>query len=189
LAAVRLAVIDLKMSTRLQEAVSRASARVGVNGGFFGVDGAPIGLAVSGGVALSDLAPDLSGGVLWVRDGIGHLTAAEEYREVTVDFAIQCRPRLVVDGKNNIRSDDGRRARRTVLCLRQEGRTLELAVAPDAPGPTLYELANELLRLGCRDALNLDGGPSTSWAWGDAKHGGAVVPLAPVRHAVVVIDR
>jgi hypothetical protein len=89
----------------------------------------------------------------------------------------------------NIRSDDGRRAPRTAICLRSSGRSIELDTASgdgDDPGPTLRELASELADLGCEEALNLDGGPSTGRA---AREDGGISfdpPMAAVRHAVVV---
>jgi uncharacterized protein YigE (DUF2233 family) len=188
---VTLRIADLHMSKRLDDVLTKSAAAVVVNGGFFGEDGEPVGLAVSEGRPLGRFSPQMSGGVLWVRDDVGHLSATEDYRETAVDFAVQCRPRLVVASRVNIRSDDGRRAARTALCLRDGGRTIELATARgdhgDA-GPTLFELAGELLAEGCEDALNLDGGPSTAWAAAAGADGGVVFspPVAPVRHAVVV---
>lgn len=182
-----LGILDIHMSSRLDDVQRTTSARLVVNGGFFDLDGAPLGLAVSKGVPLAPFRPTLSGGVLWTRGGVGHLTATEEYNETTVDFAIQCRPRLVVGSRLNIRSDDGRRAERTALCLRDGGHTLQVIVAlGERGGPTLYELADELVAVGCEEALNLDGGPSTGWvAAGD---GGLdyLAPRGAVRHAVVV---
>ena len=122
---------------------------------------------------------------------MGHLSPTEEYGERSVDFAVQCRPRLVVGSRVNIRSDDGRRAARTALCLRDAGRTIELASARDNGdgGPTLFQLAAELLAEGCEEALNLDGGPSTAWASVN-DHGTVFIPpVAPVRHAIVVRRR
>jgi hypothetical protein len=114
-----------------------------------------------------------------VRDGRAHLFEAESYvHDPATDFAVQCRPRLVVDGHNNLASDTGRRAARTALCLRDAGQMLDLVVVPaeqDA-GPTLYELAEALIAHGCHDALNLDGGPSTGAFWNDPSGSGALAP-------------
>jgi uncharacterized protein YigE (DUF2233 family) len=188
-AKVRLAIEDVRMSRGLDEALLRTSAILAVNGGFFDSRGNPLGLAISEGKTLSRFSQEMSGGVLWTRDGVAHLSATEDYEAGAVDFAIQCRPRLVVDSRVNIRSDDGRRAPRTAICLRSSGKTIEFEIAKGEhgdPGPTLLELATELAGLGCEEALNLDGGPSTGWA---ARVEGGVssdLPLAPVRHAVVV---
>jgi hypothetical protein len=189
LSRTRLAIEDVHMSTRFDDVLARTGATLVVNGGFFDPRGHPIGLAVSDGKVLSDFSPGMSGGVLWIRDGVAHLTATEDYRTGAVDFAVQCRPRLVVGSRVNIRSDDGRRAPRTAICIRSSGQSLELDMAGDDgddAGPTLRELASELADSGCEEALNLDGGPSTGWA---AREEGGLSfdpPRGPVRHAVVV---
>ncbi len=191
-AGVRVRILDLGDSGAFRpaiEALPAATFLVAVNGGFF--DGArrPVGLAVSEGRAFSPLDRALGGGVVWLRDKHLRLSAAETFDEQGVDFAVQARPRLVVDGQVNIRRDDGRRAARMALCLRDGGRTLELVhrVADDASaGPTLFELAHELVACGCEGALNLDGGPSVGWA---EQVGGAlelVEPRTPIRHAIVI---
>lgn len=159
---VTLAIEDLHMSTHLDDVARASAAAAVINGGFFDPEGEPLGLAVSSGVRLAPLRPALSGGVLWIRDGVAHLSATEDYRESVVDFAIQCRPRLVVGSHVNIRSDDGRRAERTAICLQDGGKTVEVLIAENAgTGPTLFQLAQELQSSGCEEALNLDGGPST----------------------------
>ena len=191
LASARFAIEDVHMSTRFDQVLARSSARLVVNGGFFAPDGGPVGLAISEGKTLGRFSPDMSGGVLWIRGSTAHLSATEEYQPVPADFAIQCRPRLVVGSRVNIRSDDGRHAPRTALCLRDAGRTIDVVAATgddDPPGPTLFELATELAALGCEEALNLDGGPSTGWASRDDAGVSFVAPRAPVRHVVVVRD-
>ena len=91
-AKVRLGILDLRMSTRLDEALSRTSAILAVNGGFFDSRGNPVGACrFEGKLAGELLAEDMSGGVLWMRDGVAHLSATEDYHAGPVDFAIQCR--------------------------------------------------------------------------------------------------
>jgi uncharacterized protein YigE (DUF2233 family) len=190
IAGTSLRIDDVHMSGRFDDVLVRASASLVVNGGFFDPSGQPLGLAVSAGKRLAAFSPDMSGGVLWTAGGVGHLTATEEYQPGAVDFAIQCRPRLVVGSHVNIRSDDGRRARRTALCLRDAGRTLDVWVSGESAsdvGPTLFELAHILADSGCEDGLNLDGGPSTGWASrGDDGGVDFVAPRGVVRHVVVV---
>jgi hypothetical protein len=189
LSRARLTIEDIHMSARFDDVLARTTGALVVNGGFFDPRGNPIGLAVSNNQVLSNFSPSMSGGVLWIQAGVAHLSATEDYRTGPVDFAIQCRPRLVVQSRVNIRSDDGHRAPRTAVCLRNSGQSLEFDVASgneDAPGPTLQELASELADLGCEEALNLDGGPSTGWAARDDGGLSFDPPRAPVRHAVVV---
>ena len=156
-------------------------------------DGRPDGLSLAHGREESPLRRDLSGGVLSVARGMARLHESETFSPPPgTEFAVQCRPRLVVDGRVNIRSDDGRRADRTVLCVRDGGATLELYVArTDHPtgmgGPTLFVLATELLRRGCEQALNLDGGPSTGVAWRQSETEVRLLrPRGPVRQAIRV---
>jgi len=189
LAAVELGIVDLHMSRALDQVLTTRHAELVVNGGFFDERGEPVGLVVSAGIRLSPLKPNLSGGVMVVDRERAMLFATEDYVDHNPRFAVQCRPRLVVRSKNNIRSDDGLRAARTALCLRAGGTTLEFVVAeegPERPGPTLYELAAELAADGCEAALNLDGGPSTGWASNDGPQVVFIAPRAPVRHALVV---
>jgi hypothetical protein len=188
--AVRLTIEEVHMHTGFEEVLARQDAALVVNGGFFDPSMQPLGLAVSEGRTMSPYSRGMSGGVLWAKDGTLHLTATEDYDAGAVDFAIQCRPRLVVASRVNIHGDDGRRARRTAICVRDGGRRIEVVIAGEGRadvGPTLLELAGELVAEGCEEALNLDGGPSTGWASRLSDGGVDVVPpRGPVRHVVVV---
>jgi len=105
-----------------------------------------------------------------------------------VDFAMQCNPRLVVAGTRNIRSDDGERAARTVLCVRDQGRTLDVILTyseRDAhDGPTLFETATKLQADGCEEALDLDRGPSTGGVLRTSGSEERVELRGPIRHAI-----
>jgi uncharacterized protein YigE (DUF2233 family) len=161
-----------------------------VNGGFFDAAEHPEGLVISEGALLSPLRDMLGGGVVTVTGGRGALAAAEGFVAAPgTSFAVQARPRLVVDGASGIRKDDGRAAERTALCLREQGRTLEIVVARGAAagrGPTLALLADMLVSRGCSGALNLDGGPSTGVAWREAGKTRVLSPRGPLRHAIAV---
>ena len=76
----------------------------------------------------------ISGGVLTVGPTGAALHETESFvLPPHVRFAVQCRPRLVVDGRVNIRSDDGRRAYCTALCIRESGARLDLFVPAHRP--------------------------------------------------------
>jgi len=188
-----LEVVDRPMSRDLDGPLRRTAADLAVNAGFFDERDQPLGLVVSQGRTLSPWRAALGGGVLGISSGgVGTLYAAEDFvAPPELQVAIQCRPRLVVDGVVNVRSDDGRRAARTALCLRDRGSVLDVVVVRAIPqqGPTLMELARALVDRGCVDALNLDGGPSTGVAWrqGDAVH--ALEPLGPIRQALLASRR
>lgn len=191
LAHARVEVVDTGMDRGLEAVLRERAATLVVNGGFFGTRGEPEGLTVSGGRVLSPLLARIGGGVLTVHAGLARLFAAETPPAPgDADFAVQCRPRLVVDGAVNIRSDDGRHADRTALCARDGGAVLEVVVARSddddgRDGPTLFTFARLLAARGCAQALNLDGGPSTGAAWRASSGVRVLPPRGPVRHAVV----
>ncbi len=187
-----LAIVDLGMHGSLTEALG-PDGRVAVNGGFFDPDGRPVGLAYAGGTTLSRYSATMSGGVFFTVDGVARVVATEDFDPRThVDFAVQCRPRLVVDRRPNVKRDDGQRAPRTALCVRDAGRTVDVVVAEPSlgtRGPSLFALGQFLAeQQHCDDALNLDGGPSTGAAYRAGPGGvtSAFPPRGPLRHAVVV---
>ncbi len=184
-AAIRLEVRDLELE---QSFVRSDGAALAVNGGFFDQEGEAEGYVVSERRAVSSYDRALGGGVVVIDDGRARLYDGETFDvpDELPRFAIQAKPRLVVDGALNIRSDSGRRAARTALCLRDEGRLLVVVVAPaDAErGFTLYELGERLVREGCEQALNLDGGPSTALETPSVR----IAPRGPLRHVIEVYD-
>lgn len=194
LAEAELRVVDVRMARALDRVLERLGAALVVNGGYYGLRGEPEGLAITEGRVVSQFLARLGGGVIAARDGRARLLDAERDPvpcEGEAEFAVQCKPRLVVDGRPNVRSDDGRRADRTALCLRAGGTVLDVVVArsDDADGgggPTLYRFARLLAERGCEDALNLDGGPSTGVAWREARGIRFLAPRSPVRHALAV---
>lgn len=185
----RFDVVDLGMGRDLAGALALKSASLAVNGGYFAPSAEAEGLVIAAGKTLSPFAPALGGGVVVVRGGRAELRDATGFSPPDdADFAIQARPRLVVASAVNLRGDDGRKAERTALCVRDEGRILEVIVAHGktaAPGgPTLTLLAEMLASRGCEGALNLDGGPSTGAAWQGAERVEVRPPRAAIRHAL-----
>ena len=181
---------DAGMSTALDTVLARADAELVVNGGFFDRDGKAVGLAMSDGAVLSRLGKTLSGGVLASDGTRAELFAAEDFALPDGGtFAIQCRPRLVVDRSANVKSDDGKRAERTALCTRDAGSTVDVVIVRgsddgESPGPSLFALARHLAEAGCESALNLDGGPSTGVAWREGEKAKLLAPRGPVRHVL-----
>ena len=184
-------VVDVEMGTRLARFARRGAALV-INGGFYGTNRRPEGLVVEEGREVSPFMERIGGGVITLSEGRAQQHDAEAPLALPdpLDFAIQCRPRLVVDGANNIARRLPATAARTALCIRDEGRVLDVYVARRDPsrgraGPTLYTLAELLVREGCEEALNLDGGPSTGVAWRSARGVRELRPRRGVRHAVL----
>ena len=190
-AEARFEVVDLGMGRDLQGALARNHASLAINGGYFAPSTEAEGLVFAGGETLSPFSPSLGGGVLVIRGGRAAILDATGFSPPRdAELAIQAKPRLVVGSAVNVRSDDGRKAERTALCVRDEGRTLEAITAygkgPSPGGPTLTLLAEMLASRGCEEALNLDGGPSTGAAWQGAERVEARPPRAAIRHAITV---
>jgi hypothetical protein len=185
----RLRVFDMDMSNDLDRVLAQSGASIVLNGGFFDKARRLEGLVVSGGAMLSPKSESLGGGIMTVAGGRGMLLAAADFVGPSADFAVQARPRLVVNGASVIVKDDGHAAERTAWCLRKGGRWLEVVIARgDVPGagPTLGMLADVLVSRGCEDALNLDGGPSTGVAWREEGGVRAMIPRGPIRHAIAI---
>jgi len=134
---------------------------VAINGGYFDVDGSPMGLMVNEGLELNPMRK-ADWGVFWLdRRGRGHLHHRRKFRwprwRDKVDFAVECGPRVRVNGEPiKVR---GGAARRTMVGIRRDG-DIVLAVFPArvdlrAAGRWLHE------RWEVVDLLNLDGGSST----------------------------
>jgi hypothetical protein len=161
-------------NARLERLAQDPSVVAAVNGGFFEADGSASGLLVSRGQRIGELDPRGGSGVLVVgRRGARLVPSDGAFESTAGDVVLQCGPRLVEpDGSLGIRSDDGKRAARTVACVRDAGRELDFVLAwtrnSDHDGPGLFEMAEWLREplvdgdgSGCEAALNLDGGPST----------------------------
>jgi uncharacterized protein YigE (DUF2233 family) len=187
----QLRIVDMQMGRDLLLAAKTAGATMAINGGFFDPEFRPLGLAVSERKVLSKHTKT-PGGVPTISAGEARLFDAEVYDAADVpDFAIQCLPRLVVHGAVNLHRETGKRAERTALCIRDQGRTLEGVYArgrEEAAHPTLLEFAEYLRAIACEDALNLDGGPSSGIV---ARQGETLAfenPMGVIRHAIVVVQ-
>lgn len=146
---------------RKVKVISRSFSRaVAVNGSFFDEKDRAMGLVVDQGrlIARQRVKP---WGALVIEDGRARIVTG---RDVDLNkhpqLVIQGIPRLVIDGKAP--SLKSQTARRTAVCL-QAGR-LALVVATTAEANAFAQFLARPEReggLGCKDALNLDGGPST----------------------------
>jgi uncharacterized protein YigE (DUF2233 family) len=187
---VRLSIVSAKRGAPLAKLLSKDALAV-VNGGYFEADFRPSGWLKHDGVELARKSDTSKGGVLalgpkgpYVGEFLG--------LKFEPRLAIQSHPLIVEpEGKSGIHRDDGRRAARTVACLK--GGTLHfiLISAPRGEGPTLFESA-ALLRdapprgFGCSRALNLDGGPSSGVVFGADVPARQREPIAPVAYGIAI---
>jgi uncharacterized protein YigE (DUF2233 family) len=188
---------DVHMSREFANLLTSEHAELVINGGFFGGHDEPLGFAMSEGHVLAAPRPALSGGVLLIDGGTATLVASEDFTRPAhpAGFAVQCRPRLVVRGHVNVRSDDGKRAERTALCITDQAHAVEVIIVRGialGDGPSLLDLARYAQSSKCEEALALDGGPSTGYAEqahapvpGTASDQGSTAPRGAVRHAIV----
>lgn len=149
-----------------------------INAGYFDESRRPMGLLVIDGKKLQRAFPVHEWGTFQVRNGKPELVKSTRQLSAGVSQAIECKPRLVIAGEvPSFKAQTP--AKRAAVGIDGNGKVV-LAVTMNYL--TLTEWANCLRKqLNCRDALNLDGGPSAQLAVQGAidfsVSGGASVPV------------
>lgn len=151
----------------------RLRVPVVINGGFFDEENRSLGLRVAKGKTLTDVR-NADWGVFYVRtskkkSGLeAHILHTRDFKKLPgslrsrVREAVQCGPRLVVEGK--VLTFKEQWGRRTGIGITRDGRVV-LAISEGEM--TLRDWAilwNSRSGMNCADALNLDGGGSTQIA-------------------------
>jgi uncharacterized protein YigE (DUF2233 family) len=159
-------------------------ARVAVNAGYFDEMNRPLGLRVARARKVSSLR-QADWGVFTIRHGRAAIVHTRDYRPSRyTTMAVQCGPRLVVDGKATQLKPQW--ARRTGIGIDRTGKVI-IAIAD---GEISFDdwaaqwAAHD--RLDCLNALNLDGGGSTQLAVSAAGKHESVAGLWPVPDAVLI---
>ena len=142
------------------ESVAKANnALLAANGAFFSPGYQPLGLRVNNGRVLSPIKPISWWGVFYIK---GHRARIVPYRKFrmrrSMAFAIQAGPRLVIN--NTIPKLKPGIADRTAIGIAPNGNII-LLVSEHAQMTTTYLAGLFRDTLGCRNALNLDGGSSS----------------------------
>lgn len=161
---------DRKQSGDKQSIYSEAAAPKDVlvaSGGFFGYDEAghlmPLGLLIDAGRRISRPVRWQSGGMITQGpDGISIVRVADYQADPLVSDALQSKPMLVMDRRNDMPEGESKLSDRIAVGLTERGDVLIIGMFGEQMlgGATLYELA-ELMRVsGASEALALDGGPS-----------------------------
>ncbi len=153
---------DVRRTTRALERV------VAVNGSFFDPEGRAMGLVVDQGRLLSRRRAR-AWGALVIKDGLAQIVGGRAVDlKKKPDLVLQGHPRLVKAGEVN--SLKPQSAKRTAVCLTEPGdegpgyRSLTLIVTSEVDATHLGGFLAQPLDeggMGCAEALNLDGGPST----------------------------
>jgi len=161
----RFAVINNPSRGSLGEAMPKAGALAGTNGGYFHADGTPVGLAIAGGTKVHAFErAKLLSGVFVVTKGRPKLVRSGSYEPAKGDSdALQAGPFLVdggvpVAGLNNVRL-----ALRTVVATDGAGRWALLWLSHCSLADAAAVLASREVfpDFHIARALNLDGGSST----------------------------
>ncbi len=159
--------------TRTSVMAEQGQALAAINGGFFAIEttGLSIGLLRLDGALVVPASPG-QGSLGLTADGRLQLAERPAGDWPETFEALGAGPLLLRDGKV-IDHGEGQRQRRhprSAIGVAKDGRVLWLAVdgrTTKAAGMTFEETARVLAALGCTDALNLDGGGSTTlWVKG-----------------------
>ena len=166
------------------EALPRSRLLFAMNAGMFSPSREPAGLYVENGKKLYFLNTRRGGGnfhllpngVFWMKDGEAAVTATESFAKLAVapDLATQSGPMLVIDGQLHPKFDDN-----------GPSRTIRNGVGIDASRRVVFAIAREAVsfgrfarlfrdRLGCANALYLDGSISRLFRPGDPDGYGAL---------------
>jgi uncharacterized protein YigE (DUF2233 family) len=163
-------------------------AKLTFNAGFFDAKLLPLGLRISNFKKLNNFKNISWWGVFYIQNHQAHIASAKTFSTSNnIEFAIQCGPRLLVNGhKPSLKAGY---AERTALCILPNQ---EVAVVITQYLPmTLPQLAQMLgdAPLHCQNAINLDGGSSTQFLASFPGLHLHMPGLASVSDAISVIPR
>jgi uncharacterized protein YigE (DUF2233 family) len=196
-------------SKTLLDLIRAAKSPAAVNGGYFGLKREPVTLLVSGGKELAKASGKLPWSGVYTLERTGRASvrayAAMKGLPEGCDFAVQNSPMLVAGGqlvwpppkpvgKEKEKDEDKHplRHRRTAAGVDYEGRTV-LAVSDSLVSleewALLLRAAEKIGGLGLRDAVNLDGGPSSGLAAQSGDQATHVPTGVPVPYAVLARRR
>ena len=180
---VRIQLVKARKLEKTSTLAKRAKALAAINGGYFRKDGAAVGSLVIAGKDLGLRAPKMSAALALSKKGTpmvlriegGRASASQVQKQ---QWILAAGPQLLDKGR--LRIDKGfahelHRHPRTAAGIAPKGKLILLVVDgrnPKSHGMTCKELAKLMKNLGCRSALNLDGGGSTTlYAKGASKTG------------------
>ncbi len=176
----------------LDPAMRSVGALAGINGGFFGPDGAPLGKMVADGTSTGRLARgSLTSGVIFRSERGLALWRVAEYEQKGSPEAkqmLQSGP-FLVDAGTEVPGLEATRSRVRSLVLHDQGHGWVIATTSPA---TLADLSKALAKAGTiggvrtKRVLNLDGGSSSGlWIGGKSLRR----PWKPVRNYLAVVPK
>ena len=154
-----------KDRTDLKTLTIRAGGIAGINANFFDESGLPLGLLIQSKQVRNKMhkGGSLLTGVFLIGDTEPRIVHRDDFKEESVDFAIQSGPRLIADSRPLSVSAANQSSRRSGIAITKEKHVIIFATLLRFPGASLAQIQNLLLTpsLGIVDALNLDGGGSS----------------------------
>jgi exopolysaccharide biosynthesis protein len=162
----------------------RYNAIAAINGGFFDKEGKSLGLRVANRRRVSALHP-ADWGVFYVRNGQSQVVHSRDYQKQRgITQAVQCGPRLVVDGK--VTSLKRQYAQRTGIGVQRDVKVIIAVTELPLSLPGWAAVWADRDGLNCRDALNLDGGPSTQMNLQSQSRAVNITGAWPVPDAIII---
>ncbi len=183
----------------LAEIADEKKVPVVANGGYFGKKNEPVTLLISGGKLLRKPFETLPYSGVFALDVKGKATVRPlkgvKPPYAGIDFAVQNSPLLVYKWKVVLRGKKkpmGRRYRRTAIGVDAKGRVVLLVADTRLNFEELAVILNTHEKLGgfgLRDAVNLDGGPSSGMAVSHEKAKRHVKPGRVIPYVIMVRKR
>lgn len=179
LAVIRASEFGWKSAT-VKEMCTASGATACINANFFDEQGKPLGLVMSRGILLNRIhkGGGLLTGILFASQKQVGIVRRESFSTEGVVEAVQAGPRLVSEGRIVEGLKESRSTNLSGICIDAEHRVTIYRVSSGVFGTSLRQLQSTLLAppLNCTEALNFDGGGSSSMylAGEISGHAGAV---------------
>jgi uncharacterized protein YigE (DUF2233 family) len=188
---VAVAADEVKGATA-EEFARRDGALLVINGGFFTPEHRSIGLIVNDGKKLTPLHKTSWWSIFQIRDGAPSIVTPSGYKGgADVEMALQCGPRLTVDGaipkfKESV-------SKRSAIGVTRDGKVVIMIT--DGYGLSMKELAKRMGEspfqggLGCPNSMALDGGSSSQLYAKIGKLERSIEGLAKVTNGIAVFKK
>ncbi len=164
---------------------------VGINGGFFNLQMATLGLRITDGKTVSPYKATRWWGTFQIENNRATILPPKTQPAKTADFAVQAGPRLLVN--KTIPNLSPGLDNRSALGIRADGKVI--IAATENVNLSTTDLANVMRKstaengLACKDAINLDGGSSTQLYAQVGDFNLWIPSFMPVADVIVVLPR
>ncbi len=137
----------------------KSGALIAINGGFFTPEHAPLGLRIQNNKEINKIKWTNWWHIFQMKAAKPAVITKQEFQMAPdIEMAIESGPRLLMNGQITAQLKQGA-AERSAICTTMDEKII-IAATELAP-MSLGEFAAFMKKIGCNDALNLDGGSST----------------------------